>query len=250
MKDLAKEFLELVFSSKKVFVLTGAGISTPSGIPDFRGKGGLYEKVSPDIFDIQKFYENPENFYSHAKEMIGFIKKAKPNPAHKMLAEIEKRGINITIATQNIDGLHQKAGSKKVLELHGSFNKAFCTRCGREYKREKIFKALENDSLPMCKCGGVLKPDIVFFGEPLPEEALMEAINSASSSDLSIVIGSSLVVYPAASLPQYSINSGAKLLIVNMGETPYDSYSWRKYEVSVDKFGEEVIKLLKTIKPQ
>ncbi len=245
MIEDVKEFVSLIKDAKKIFVLTGAGISTPSGIPDFRGKGGLYEKVSPDIFDINRFYEEPSYFYSHVKEMLDYIKNAKPNPAHYLLASIERLYGNITVSTQNIDGLHQKAGSRNVFELHGSFEKAFCIRCGREYKGEEVFKQLEEGKIPRCKCGGVLKPNIVFFGEPLPEDALYESIKSASEADLAIVIGSSLVIYPAASLPQYALNNGAKLVILNIGETSYDAYSYKKYEYPVDEFSKKVMELLK-----
>lgn len=244
IKEAAKELLEVINQHKRIFVLTGAGISTPSGIPDFRGKGGLYERLTPEVFDISFFYRNPEFFYSSIGPFLKVILEAKPNPAHYLISRLEKIGKLLLVATQNIDGLHQKAGTTKIAELHGSLERAHCLKCGREYVREHIMDRALSGEVPYCDCGGVIKPDVVFFGESLPQEALFSAARAASSADLCMVFGSSLVVQPAASLPLYTVDAGGKLVILNIGETPLDRIAHKKFEFPVEKISEEVLKLL------
>ncbi len=243
MRD-AKELLRIIEGAKKIFVLTGAGISTPSGIPDFRGKGGLYEKISPEVFDIDKFRSDPSFFYRQLGPMLRIIIEAEPNPAHHLIAELERRGKISLVATQNIDGLHQKAGSQKVVELHGTLERANCMACGKEYGKEDYLPTALEGKVPLCSCGGVIKPDVVFFGESLPVKALYTAMVAASESDLCLVMGSSLVVSPASSLPQYTLAYGGRLVIVNLGPTSLDREAYRKFEVPVEEISQEVLNLL------
>lgn len=238
-----KEFLKLLNESRLTVVLTGAGISTPSGIPDFRGPQGIYRKYPQNVFDIDFFYSHPEKFYEFAKEGIFPMLEAKPNPAHVLLAKLEEQGLIEAVITQNIDRLHQKAGSKKVIELHGNVEEYYCTRCGREYTVKDVMEKLEKDSVPRCDdCSGLIRPNIVFFGEALPQNALNEAIRLSSKADLMIVMGSSLVVYPAAELPLITVRGGGKLVIVNMGETPLDDLATLKYNMDVVEFANNVMK--------
>ena len=241
----ARELLETIARARRVFVLTGAGVSTPSGIPDFRGKGGVYERLSPEVFDIETFLRDPSFFYRQAGPLLRVILEAKPNPAHFFLAELERRGRISLVATQNIDGLHQRAGSKRVVELHGTLERAHCLKCGREFSREDYIQEALQGKVPLCPCGGVIKPDVVFFGEPLPVMALYRAIEAASDSDLCLVMGSSLMVSPASTLPQYTLAYGGKLVIINLGETPLDHLAHRKYEVPVEEISSAALSLLR-----
>jgi len=244
VEEVARELRDIIFESKNIFVLTGAGVSTPSGIPDFRGKGGIYEKISPEVFDITLFYRNPEIFYTQIGPIVRKLLKAKPNPSHFLVTELEKLGKLSLVATQNIDGLHKKAGTSKVAELHGTLEKAHCTKCGRKYSKEDILKDVLAGKVPYCECGGVIKPDVVFFGETLPQKEFSKAIEAAGASDLCIVMGSSLVVQPAASLPLYTLDRRGKLVIINIGETPLDRLAFRKFELPVEKLSAAVISLL------
>ncbi len=248
MKDIkraAEFFLKTVEESRKIFVLTGAGISTPSGIPDFRGPQGLYSYTSEEVFDIDTFRRKPEFFYSIARQLYRVISQAEPNEAHYMLAELEKRGKVNLLATQNIDGLHQKAGSRKVVELHGTVERAYCLECGKQYSAQQLVEKMEKEGVPRCSCGGVIKPDVVFFGEPLPEDALFRAREAASEADLCIVMGSSLYVYPAAYLPQLTVMNRGRLIIVNLGKTGLDDMAYAKLEFDVRDFSRQVLELMK-----
>lgn len=231
-------FLELLKSSKYVVVLTGAGISTPSGIPDFRSPTGLYSKYPEDIFDIEYFYRDPKGFYKFCKEVLLPMTDFKPNPAHIMLAKLEQKGILKATITQNIDGLHQKAGSKNVIELHGSVYEYHCTQCSKEYSLSSIKKMVEVSNLPLCNCSGLIRPNIVFFGESLPERAIRDAQDYSTRCDLMIVLGSSLVVYPAAQLPFIAKMRGAKVVIVNKGETGFDHMCDMKIEEDLSVFAQ------------
>ena len=215
MQDKKKEekFLMLLERSNFVVALTGAGISTEAGIPDFRGPEGIYTtgRYDPEkTFDISYFLHDPGPFYKFARELVGLLEKARPTFAHFFLAELEKREKLKAIITQNIDGLHQKAGSKKVIELHGTIQKSFCIKCKREFSYEELGEKILKEEIPRCSCGGVIKPDIVFFGEGV--KSLDEAIGFVSKSDLLIVIGSSLAIYPAAQIPSFAMG---KIVIVN-----------------------------------
>lgn len=214
---------KLLANSKHVVVFTGAGISAESGIPTFRGQNGLWKKFDPEeVASIQGFMRNPKAFWNFAKELI-LKTKAEPNAGHYAIAELEKMGIVKAVITQNIDMLHQKAGSQRVLELHGSLEFVDCLDCGKTYRWEDLIEKIERGNVACDECGSLyLKPRIVFFGESLPKNILSEAIEEAKKSDVFIVVGSSLQVYPAASIPFIAKESGAKLVIINMDPTDKD----------------------------
>jgi NAD-dependent deacetylase len=217
--ELIDQARELVRNSKRISALTGAGISVGSGIPDFRSEGGLWERYDPNEYaTYESFMKNPHKFWTMGQELAEVLLKATPNEAHYSLAKLEIYGKLIGIITQNIDNLHQKAGNTRVVELHGNYLRAYCINCKAEYIGEDIHRRVVNGEIPpKCdKCNGVLKSEAVLFGEPLPENAMKEAVNLCRSSDLLIVIGTSLTVYPAAYLPQLAKNSGAKIILNNL----------------------------------
>ncbi|MEO0259100.1 MAG: NAD-dependent protein deacylase [candidate division WOR-3 bacterium] len=222
--EVLRELAALIKNSDRIFVLTGAGISTESGIPDFRGPEGLYTKYPAYMFEVDFLRENPAEFYKVYRELLEMIINAQPNPAHVFLARLEKVNKIHCIATQNIDGLHHKAGSKKVVELHGNALRFYCEKCGTQKDVFEILDVLNHQKVPFCECGGFIRPDVVFFGEPLKEENLMYAFKMSQEADLHIVMGSSLVVYPAASLPLVAIEKHIPLVIINLGETHLDPY--------------------------
>lgn len=218
----------LLRESRRAVALTGAGISTPSGIPDFRSPGtGLWSQVDPmEVATIQVFRRNPAAFYrwygASARQMFA----AQPNPAHYALAELERRGILRAVVTQNIDRLHQRAGSCRVLELHGNCQTAHCLRCGATFEaRPLLERFLETEEVPRCSCGGLIKPDVVLFGEMLPLDVLEEARKEIASCDLLLVVGSSLVVTPAAELPWLAVQARASLILCNREATWADPYA-------------------------
>ena len=212
---------DLIRDAERIVFLGGAGVSTESGIPDFRGSGGLYTEeasIPPEVILSHTFFLNhTEEFYRFYREKMLFP-DAKPNAAHKALAELEKRGKLSAVLTQNIDGLHQAAGSKRVIELHGSTLRNRCVGCGRSYPLSFI---LESEGVPVCPvCGGVIKPDVVLYEEPLNERDLIDAERAIAGADLLIVGGTSLTVNPAAGLVLWF--SGGKFVIINRDPTPYD----------------------------
>jgi NAD-dependent deacetylase len=210
--------------SHKVVALTGAGISTESGIPDFRGPNGLWKRVDPSLATIQSFKLFPEAFWYFMVECADSILKAKPNRAHYALAELEVMGKLSSIITQNVDGLHFKAGSRNVIELHGNMREAVCLSCGNVISLKEALKMAKRYHFrPFCKkCGGPIKVNVVLFNEPLPQEVLQRAAREARTCDLMLVVGSSLQVYPAAGLPEYAKLKGAKVAIINKEPTPFD----------------------------
>ena len=242
--EKAAKFIE---KSSKIYVLTGAGISTESGIPDFRGPEGLYSKYSPEIFEISFFRRNPLEFYKLHTRLLELIIKAEPGPGHKFFAKLEEKGKILLIATQNIDGLHQKAGSKKVVELHGSAMRYYCENCGKKFSIEKVIESVKEEKVPLCQCGGVIRPDIVFFSEPLKEEDLKMAFDKVKEADLFIACGTSLVVYPAAFLPELAIRLGIPLIIINKGDTQYDQFSTLKLDSSIGEAVAEISKHLTSL---
>ena len=201
----------------------GAGVSTESGIPDFRSVDGLYHqkwKYPPEeILSATFFSRHPDEYYRFHREKL-VIDGVKPNRAHLRLAKLEQEGKLRAVITQNIDGLHQAAGSKNVLELHGSILRAYCSRCRKPYSAELMN---HGEGVPRCDCGGVIRPDIVLYEEPLDEDVMMRAIHYIRAADVLIIGGTSLNVYPAAGLIRYY--RGEKLALVNLSETPYDSYA-------------------------
>lgn len=219
---------QMIAAAERVVVFTGAGISTESGIPDFRGPGGLWTKYDPDDFTIDKFLGSAatrKKMWQRLREG-GLMEDAKPNPAHLAIVELEKMGKLSALVTQNIDNLHQKAGSHPDLirELHGNMQMLVCLNCRQRYPIAIVKeKNAYSDDVPTCDyCRGILKPDVIFFGEALPQETLARATQEASECDLMIVIGSSLVVYPAAYIPVYAKEAGARLVIINIGSTEQD----------------------------
>ncbi len=219
----------LIVESQRIVVFTGAGISTESGIPDFRGPDGLWTKIDPEDFTYQKFVGDREarKRIWRMHETTGFrFDDVEPNVAHRSVAELEKMGKLDWLITQNVDGLHQKAGNseERVLELHGNMQWVKCIRCAARHPFSEVRRWIESGvEVPECdRCGGILKPDAVFFGEAMPQRETAEAERRSSSCDLCIVIGSTLAVYPAALMPQYALRSGATLVIINEGATELD----------------------------
>ena len=210
---------DLFRQSKRVVVLTGAGISTPSGIPDFRSEGsGLWSRDEPmEVASLSTFRTAPEKFYAWFRSLAGRIFNACPNPAHEALAQLEQAGYVGLVATQNIDMLHQKAGSQRVAEMHGTLATLSCTQCFQQVGSQGFLEPfIEKGEIPRCpKCNGVLKPDVILFGEQLPQRAWMEAQREARQCDLMLVAGSSLEVLPVASLPMQALDRGAHLIILN-----------------------------------
>jgi NAD-dependent deacetylase len=218
----------LIYEAQKVVVFTGAGVSTESGIPDFRGPDGLWSKFDSEDFTIDKFLSSPAARRRQWQLLSGELitGEAEPNAAHYAIAGLYRLGKLDCVITQNVDNLHQAAGvpGERVFELHGNMRRARCLRCGRHYSLEEVKARLSRgEDIPDCEtCHGILKPDVVFFGEMLPEDVFQEASARASWCDLLIVVGSSLVVYPAASVPEYAHGAGAKLVIINLSPTPMD----------------------------
>ncbi|AEH52037.1 NAD-dependent protein deacylase [Pseudothermotoga thermarum] len=241
-----QEFVDLLRQSSYCVVLTGAGVSTPSGIPDFRSPTGLYSKYPQEIFDIDYFYSSPASFYSFCKEVLLPMIDAQPNLVHEFLAWLEERGYVKVVITQNIDGLHQKAGSKDVVELHGNISRFKCDKCGKLYDHNWVRRELEKKAVPHCLCGGLIRPDIVFFKESLPWEAVNMAEMHSLSCDLMVVMGSSLVVYPAASFPILAKKNGAKLVIINNSETGLDFLCDLKIEKDLVEFCSQVWKMFQS----
>ena len=209
-----------VEESSRIVAFTGAGCSTESGLPDFRSQDGLYRQQSaspPEEIDTHHFFvENPAEFFRFYREKM-LMPSAQPNPAHRKLAELEAAGRLTAVITQNIDGLHQKAGSKKVLELHGSVLRNYCQKCLKSYGVETI---LESEGIPRCSCGGIIKPDVVLYEESLDSRTLQEAVRQIAAADLLIVGGTSLAVYPAAGLVDYF--QGRHVVVINRTATPLD----------------------------
>ena len=212
-------------------MFTGAGISTESGIPDFRSPGGIWSRYDPEDFTIQKFLSGPAARKTIWKMSIegGLLAEAKPNLAHCAIAELYQLGKLDCVITQNIDNLHQKAGvpEDRVFELHGNMGRVVCLSCHRRFPMPEVLRKIEEGvEVPDCPdCHGILKPDAVFFGEALPQETLQGAIRRAQNCDLFIVIGSTLLIYPAAYIPTYAREAGAKLAIVNLTPTSFDHHA-------------------------
>lgn len=214
---------ELFRKAQRVAVLTGAGISTPSGIPDFRSEGsGLWSREEPmEVASLSTFRTAPERFFHWFRPLASQIFYALPNAAHRALAEYEQAGHSKTILTQNIDGLHQKAGSRHVVEMHGTLRTLSCTQCYKQFPSEAFLQPfIEHGTIPLClDCHGTLKPDVILFGEQLPQRAWQEAQRAARRCDLMLVAGSSLEVLPVAGLPLQALDRGAHLIVVNNAQT-------------------------------
>jgi NAD-dependent deacetylase len=227
MMALTDQAVSLIRKSNNVAALTGAGISTEAGIPDFRGPGGMWEEPGlMDQLSVTGFRRDPETFYRTSVRLFSTISRAQPTLAHRLLARLEEIGKLKAVITQNIDGLHAAAGSKTVYELHGTYRTGHCPQCGAGFEMERFYSEIERGGLrvPLCgRCSVPIKPDIVLFEDLLPMDAWDGSVRAAKECDLMLVLGSSLVVYPAAELPMIAVENGARLVIVNLGETPYDS---------------------------
>ena len=214
---------ELFRKAKRAVALTGAGISTPSGIPDFRSEGsGLWSRDEPmEVASLSAFRTSPERFFNWFRPLAGQIFNARPNAAHTALADLEDAAREMTVVTQNIDWLHQKAGSKRVVEMHGTLRTLSCTQCFRQFGSESFLQVyVEEGTIPRClSCNGILKPDVILFGEQLPQSAWLEAQRASRRCDLMLVAGSSLEVMPVAGLPLQALDCGAHLIVINNSET-------------------------------
>jgi NAD-dependent deacetylase len=219
MQDLIKRAADILAAAHNAIALTGAGISIASGIPPFRGKGGLWEKMDPMEFaHIDSFMKNPGHVWDvMVREMKGVIDVAQPSIAHRALADLENRGVLKTVITQNVDGLHQKAGNTDVVEFHGSFARLQCMSCHSKCETADVEMTVLP---PRCPCGGIYRPDCIFFGETIPSKALVCSQQAASRCDVMLVVGTSAVVQPAAYMPVIAKNSGAVVIEINPQKTP------------------------------
>ena len=250
LETLTARVADLILSARRIVVFTGAGISTESGIPDFRSPGGIWDRFDPDDFTYQKFVSDPDSRKKQWQLLWGgdLTETAEPNPAHHATAELHKLNKLDCVITQNIDDLHQKAGvpDDKVFELHGNMKRVSCLKCGRRYPLAQIKARLDKgEGVPDCEdCHGILKPDIVLFGEALPEKVFEEAAFHSSNCDLLIVIGSTLIVYPAAYMPVYATEAGARLVIINLSATPMDQQATVLIRAKAGKTMSKVIQKL------
>jgi NAD-dependent deacetylase len=217
----------LLRSADRVVALTGAGISVPSGIPDFRSPGtGLWANVDPmEVAHIAVFRRNPERFWHFYGDRFAMLRGKRPNGAHHALVELERRGVVEAVVTQNIDGLHRAAGTRDLIEVHGTIGTSSCLACGAGFDVDVVRDRLgaASDGVPRCDCGAPLKPDVVLFGELLPEAALARASELAATADVLLCVGSSLEVFPVAELPRLTLAAGGAVALVTKGPTPYDA---------------------------
>ncbi|MBN1614885.1 MAG: NAD-dependent deacylase [Deltaproteobacteria bacterium] len=244
MDEKISAVADMIAQAERVVVFTGAGVSTESGIPDFRSPGGIWTRFDPEDFTIDRFLTSAETRRKQWKVRVeGGLTKARPEPnrAHYAIAELEKMGKLTCVVTQNVDNLHQMAGNdpEKVFELHGNMKYIKCMGCSERYTADEMLaKHASDEEAPVCeRCGGILKPDVVFFGEALPQGVFEQATYHASKCDLLIVVGSSLVVYPAAYVPITAKDAGARLVIINLSSTPYD----RRADVLINASAGEVM---------
>jgi len=246
LNDSVSRCVELILQSENTIVLTGAGISTNAGIPDFRGPQGLYTSRLYDpekVFDISYFLKDPKPFYEFAHDFIALESTIKPTITHHALAKLEGMGRIKAVITQNIDGLHQKAGSQKVLDMHGNFLNSHCLRCRKAYDYQELRSMVLQGVIPHCSCRGVIKPDIVFFGEDV--KYYHQALELSQEADLFFVIGTSCVVYPAASLPQFV---PGKIVIVNNSRIDLDVFNIvLEVESDIDVFFKELMEALEKV---
>ena len=235
--------------SRRLVVFTGAGISTESGIPDYRSQGGLWDRFQPVYFDeFMSSRESREEYWMQRMDMEKSLSKAKPNPGHVCIAELYRMGYLSVLITQNIDGLHEASGipGEKIIELHGNTRRVRCMQCRKLFSWEETVARINmGDKAPECRCGGYLKPDTISFGQAMPVEETKMATDLSSKSDVFMVVGSTLLVHPAALMPEYAKAGGAFLIIVNLSETPYD----HKCDVLIrGKAGDVLTSMLSRIK--
>jgi NAD-dependent deacetylase len=228
---------ELLGEPRCTVALTGAGVSVPSGIPDFRTpETGLWANVDPiEVAHISVFERDPARFWSYYRPRFHSLAEKRPNRAHEALAELERRGLIEGVITQNIDRLHRAAGSRNVVEVHGSIETSSCSRCAVSFELAEVEELFDERGVAVCSaCGGAVKPDVVLFGELLPERAMVLATDLAERAELMICVGSSLAVHPVAGLPALTLERGGRLAIVTKGETPYDEQAELKLGGEVD----------------
>jgi NAD-dependent protein deacetylase/lipoamidase len=225
----ASRIAEMIRESDSVVALTGAGISVPSGIPDFRSPGtGLWANVDPmEVAHIDVFRRDPERFWEFYGDRFQKLEHKRPNPAHDALARLERAGLLDAVITQNIDRLHARAGTRELVEVHGTIAHSSCLTCGARYELAEVRarQAVDERRIPRCGCGQPLKPDVVLFGEYLPQDALARAERLASGAGLLLCIGTSLEVYPVAELPRRTLAAGGKIAILTQGRTPFDGFA-------------------------
>jgi NAD-dependent deacetylase len=240
LPEALKSYLK---KDKKVVVLTGAGISAESGVPTFRGENGLWKKFKPEeLATFDAFISNPQLVWEWYEYRRKLISEVKPNPAHYSLAKMQKYFNDFHLVTQNVDGLHQKAGSKEVIELHGNIKRNKCAGCGQKFEELELSS---EEIPPKCRCGGMLRPDVIWFGEMLPQEAMNKAYEYSTYCDLFFSIGTSALVYPAASLPLIAKRTGAYLVEVNLERTELSNFA---DEVILSKAGEIMPEIVEFIR--
>ena len=233
----------VIQDSRNIVAFSGAGLSAESGIPTYRGAGGLWNEYDPNKYaNIDYFLHDPSYYWRFFRDVrYPILKKAEPNEGHLALAEMERQGKCRSVITQNIDGLHHEAGQQRVIELHGNTRRYYCMNCSQTVTMDEAYEMLDVNLPPLCGCGGLIRPDVVFFGESLPPGALEEASQSALECDTFIVVGSSLVVQPAAQLPVLAKQRGANLIIINIGETPLDGLADFVFDESASVILSQVI---------
>lgn len=224
MSEMLERAKALVAEAQRVTVLTGAGVSRPSGIPDFRSRDGVWAQSDPaEVASLRAFQRDPDAFYRWLSGLLAPMLAARPNPAHLAVAALEARGRVRGVVTQNIDGLHQRAGSRKVFELHGNLRGATCLECGRQVPAEPLLPFVRRGRAPRCACGGAFKPDVVLFDELLPQGLLWLARQAVQECDLLLVAGTSLEVAPVCDLPLLAARHGARIVVVNLEPTYIDA---------------------------
>jgi NAD-dependent deacetylase len=248
----AQALAKLILRRQPCVVLTGAGVSTESGIPDFRSPTGLWAQFDPlEYGSIEAFRRDPLKVWSFYKPRVAMLAEAEPNAAHLALAELERLGFVEAIVTQNIDLLHERAGSREVVEVHGSIRTATCPGCGERYALRRVLELLAQADAPACPaCGALLKPDVVFFGELLPAAAIERAFTLARRAGLLLVVGSALEVHPVAGLPLETLGAGGELAIVNRGPTPYDAQATVRVDGSAGEVLPAVAEALRREQPE
>ncbi len=242
MKDNLLRAMDIWMNAKFPIAFTGAGISVPSGIPDFRSPGGLWTKYDPmKVATAEAIYNNPKEVWKFLIETLELLENSKPNPAHYALAELEENNKLMGIITQNVDNLHQRAGSKNVVEYHGNFEKFYCVSCEKKYSKNQIKQIVESQIPPKCDCGGIIRPDVVFFGESIPTIAITKSNELIKQCDLIIIAGTSGEVAPANTIPRTIKKNGGKVIEINLGPTYY-------YDITDIKFNESIELILPKIK--
>ena len=246
-RELAARLAKLIREAQPCVVLTGAGVSTESGIPDFRSPTGIWSEFDPlEYASIEAFRRDPAKVWSFYAPRFAMLTEAEPNDAHHALAALDEAGYVRAIVTQNIDLLHERAGSEDVIEVHGSIRTATCPRCGESYGLERVLELLAAADAPACPaCGEILKPDVVFFGELLAPGTIERAHELARRARLLLVVGSALEVYPVAGLPGETLSAGGELALVNRGPTPYDAQARLRLDASAGKVLPAVVAALR-----